>query len=160
MKYGKLLKGGLELAGAAALVAVSMGAFSRPSRREIRERAGRRSELSGRYDLPLDASHIIHSRQFPAYDHPENGIYLTIEEHLIYHEIFRPKPWLIGLSPRNNEMAIRSLRNRLDMALRKNNVQPLTPEGIIQVEDLLAELVADHCKRLDIANPFDQLLGM
>ena len=144
----------------AGLAVATTTAFSRPVRREIRSRAGRRSELSGRYDIPLDASHIIHSRQYPQYDSPLNGLYLTVEEHLLYHEQFASNPRLIGLSARNNRMAILSLRNRTDMALHENGVEPLISVEKTALMEILIRLVGEQCKKMGIRSPFDSLFGM
>jgi hypothetical protein len=103
-----------------AIQQYSQMAFGKKTREEIRERAGNRSEVSGRDDMPLHASHFFHGRGEAEQD-KGNGILLTVAEHVAQHMKYRDNPEDIGLSRRENEWAIFILvRNVVDW-VRGNN---------------------------------------
>lgn len=90
--------------------------FSYQSKEKIKERVRRRygrlcSERSGIYGVPLEASHRNHQR-CNGYDDPKNGELLTIYEHLLVHEGWSTQNTL-GLSKRDNDFAIRSIKERI-----------------------------------------------
>lgn len=88
-------------------------AFTREVRREIGNRAGWKSELSGlssRDGYNLHAAHLNHDRQREDYNSPTNGLMMTVEEHLRHHESYRGRAHLIGLTEEGNEWAIRKLQ--------------------------------------------------
>lgn len=76
--------------------------FSKEVSREIKKRGGWRSEISGESGR-LDAAHIDHSKSNPDYNSPENGVSMTIFEHLVDHVARHGKN---GLPKPQNEWAI------------------------------------------------------
>jgi hypothetical protein len=84
-------------------------AFSKRSRDIIRRRAGGRSELSGRVDTEMHCSHINHNHNRRDYDSPDNGLYLTVPEHLAYHLLAVCDARSIGLSESENSFAVNTL---------------------------------------------------
>lgn len=95
-------------------------AFTKASREKIWQRAEGRSELSGDYQH-LECAHLDHSRSNPDYNNPDNGLLVTIYEHLNSPEVghipqreFYPEsPLPNGLTPEWNEAAIRLIEQRL-----------------------------------------------
>lgn len=152
----RVVKWGYPLIG---IVGVSLLAFSRGARREVRIRAGYKSEISGRDDMPLDASHIIHARRYPKYNDPTNGVLMTIEEHLWYHEAFEAFPRLVGLSYQNNQKAVNSLRDRLETALYERQLQREDEFKKQQFLEIMIRIVGEKCRKLGLPNPFDRLYG-
>lgn len=104
----------LTMIGLSALVIKEIGrfGFSFDVREKIRKRAGHKSELSGTPDEVerCECAHIDHNRENPDYNNPENGIYMTVTEHLIDH---LTRAGANGLSEEHNNMAIRSLESRV-----------------------------------------------
>lgn len=76
--------------------------FSREVAFEIKKRAGWKSEVSGDSGR-LEAAHIDHSKSNPSYNTPENGVSMTVFEHLVDHFARHGKN---GLPPAQNEWAI------------------------------------------------------
>lgn len=100
----------------AAIGMLSMSAFSRPSRREIMERARYKSELSERNDRPRECSHLNHYFQRyykEEYNSPDNGVYCLDIEHYAYHLMFRAEPHLIGMTLEGNEYALDKIHDRI-----------------------------------------------
>lgn len=87
------------------------GAFTKPVRMEIKERANWISELSGENDRPLVCAHFRHKggRKKGRFDYAENGLYVTDIEHLAHHKLFERQTEKIGLSTDQNDFAIYSL---------------------------------------------------
>lgn len=82
LKAGHLLKiGALTAIG----IYFTTNAFTRSVRRQIWERAGGVSELSGRSDWPRECSHYNHDREYIDYNNPNNGILVLRGEHYIQH---------------------------------------------------------------------------
>lgn len=79
-------------------------AFSKEVRRIILQKARYRSELSGHSHLPLDASHLDHTRN-KTYNEPWRGEALTILEHCAYHVAHIGFAEQIGLSEDYNRWA-------------------------------------------------------
>lgn len=79
--------------------------FSKEVRKQILKRAGWKSEVSGDGGK-IEAAHIDHSRDNPKYDTPENGISMTIFEHLVDHVTRHGKN---GLPPHQNEWAAKKI---------------------------------------------------
>ncbi len=102
----------LEVGLITATVIVAQGAFSWASRREIEGRAGSASELSGRFDRPLEASHNNHTR-CESYDRPGNGRLVLDTEHFAYHLLYRDSALDIGLTETQNEWALKQIWNRI-----------------------------------------------
>ena len=92
------------------LLALSMWAFPSRTRKRIVQRAGGRSEVSGRSDIPLEASHIRHGE-----GGSKNGILMTVIEHLAFHERAERDgaSEKIGLNPVQNGWAIGMLQKRV-----------------------------------------------
>lgn len=98
-------------------VELSNYAFSLQSRNKIRDRARSKlgyvgSEVSGvpEWEEHMEAAHIDHSRDNPDYDNPENGVLMTVAEHLVDHI---EREGRNGLSRRHNLEAIQSLKQRV-----------------------------------------------
>lgn len=89
--------------------------FSDRVRREIKKRANGKSEISKRDDLPLEASHLFHSKD-PMHNNEENGKLMTIFEHFWYHLLHRGKAREIGLTEYQNEWATDQIRKRCEIA--------------------------------------------
>lgn len=103
-----------QIGATIALVELGTGAFSWATRQIIKQRAGGVSELSGTNGVPMHCSHIDHRRDIPNYDDPENGLYVTIYEHLEQHLEAAKQPTRNGflpngLKPKWNEWAIGKL---------------------------------------------------
>ena len=86
-------------------------AFSLRARDLIRKRAGYKSEISGSKDF-LECGHKNHSRKYPGYDNPDNGVLMTIWEHLQDHTNRANDPNL-GLNKEQNDWAIARLKERI-----------------------------------------------
>lgn len=83
------------------------GAFSKPVRLEIKERANERSELSGENGRPLVCAHIMHrGHKKGRYNYSENGLLVTDIEHLAHHKLFEQNPRRIGLNKEQNKEII------------------------------------------------------
>ncbi len=89
------------------------GAFSLETKFQIKERAGNSSELSGENDRPLQCSHFNHDKNDSLYDSEDMGILVTDIEHFVYHLKYRKNPGRIGLSKKENRMAIKDLWNQV-----------------------------------------------
>jgi hypothetical protein len=87
-------------------------AFGKKTREDIRDRANNRSEVSGRDDMPLEASHFFHGRG-ESEQHQDNGILLTLAEHLVWHKKYENSPEDIGLNKAQNDWAIGQIFLRL-----------------------------------------------
>lgn len=102
--------------GAGLLIFESLTwSFSQFSRYSIKDRARRTqgrlvSELSGRWDMPLECAHFDHNKLNPEYDHPSNGVLMTVDEHLLDH-INRAGE--NGLTKDENDWAIKQLMIRV-----------------------------------------------
>lgn len=73
------------------------------------------SELSGEYKYVFERSHINHYFQkynHRRYNHPDNGLYVSIFEHLAYHMLFEDRPTEIGMTRAGNKFAIEKLQER------------------------------------------------
>jgi hypothetical protein len=90
-----------------------MAPFSEDIRLEIRERAGHKSELSGRTDRPLQCSHYNHLKSYDDYNNKDNGLLVTDIEHRQFHVRFEGKAGGIGLYEHHNAYAIRMLGKRI-----------------------------------------------
>lgn len=113
----------LNLASLGILAIALLTGFSMETRNKIRDRARAKlgylgSEKSGRRDEPLQCSHINHSKDFEGYDTPENGVLLTISEHLQEHIKTAGKN---GLSKENNDHAIASLRQQIHIFYKQKD---------------------------------------
>lgn len=95
-----------------------MSPFTGEGIAEIKKRSKGRSELSGRTDRPLECSHFDHTRN-ERYNLPENGIRLTVIEHLAYHLFFRDNASKIGLSEWGNDRAIDLCMQRATVFMEK-----------------------------------------
>lgn len=107
-------------------------AFSRNTKRLIVERAiekyGRpASEISGRDDMPLQAAHIDHDRSNPHYDDPDNGVLMTIDEHLKDHILREGEN---GLTKAGNKMAIDLLSREIQDLLDKEQLQRVVADAL------------------------------
>jgi len=101
-------------------------AFSRGTRQEIIRRATDRfgypaSEISGRNDMPLQAAHINHNRRNPHYDDPDNGILMTVDEHLQDHI---EREGCNGLTKAGNRLAIDLLSRQLEDLNKVHDIDP------------------------------------
>lgn len=88
-------------------------AFSLKVRKEIGKRAGWKSEISGKsfWDgWVLHMAHKNHDKSDPNYDTAEQGICVTVEEHLQMHEEAVGHAEDIGLQECQNNYAIRKLK--------------------------------------------------
>ena len=81
--------------------------FESRTKWEIKERAERKSELSGREDRPMQCAHLIHGKKYNK--NPEMGMYVTDIEHLAHHLMHQQRPRAIGLSRNANDGAIETL---------------------------------------------------
>lgn len=99
--------------GAIFAVAIPVGlAYLKKIRQEIKERAGNKSELSGRSDRPLEAAHLDHTRG-DDYQDPNNGILCTDIEHAAHHIIHQGNAEAIGLGEHQNEWAVGTILTRV-----------------------------------------------
>ena len=89
---------------------ISLGAFSRKVRREIFERDGGKSVISGETEN-LEAAHINHDKKSPDYNKAHNGRMLTTAEHLQIDHIDRAGR--NGLPENHNNYAVDMLKKRL-----------------------------------------------
>lgn len=78
------------------------------------------SELSGNDDEPLECAHWDHSPKNPRYNHPSNGRLLTLSEHLRDHI---QREGNNGLSIKDNQRAIATLRKRLKMHYKESKAE-------------------------------------
>jgi hypothetical protein len=95
------------------ILLLSQFAFSKSSARKIGQRAGWKSEISGKsfWDgWSLQMAHFNHDKSNPNYDKPESGICVTVEEHLKMHEDAVGNEESIGLCVQANNYAIRMLK--------------------------------------------------
>src|SRR5258706_15975665 len=78
--------------------------FSDNVRKSMRKRAGYKSEISGTPDteVPCECSHFDHSRRNPMYDDLSNGQYVTIYEHLAFHQTWT-RTHNLGLNRADNQ---------------------------------------------------------
>jgi hypothetical protein len=120
MNRERLVHTALEIAATASVAFLLTNAFSKKTRREIWERAGGVSELSGEGGR-VECAHYNHDRSGPAYDDPNNGLLVTIYEHLHSDEVghvpqrqyYPQDPLPNGLKPEWNEWAIKKIEERL-----------------------------------------------
>ena len=87
------------------LLAVSICAFSKRSRKKIRDRDGNKSAESGKGGV-LQAAHYNHDKRNPNYNKPENGRLLTKREHYLDHFNNHGSN---GLSKENNLQSLKGL---------------------------------------------------
>ena len=99
----------IDTLSAAGLACVGLMAFPKKVRKEIVERAGGVSELSGRSDRPMEAGHLYHGVQ-----EVDNGLLVTDQEHLAWHELFMGRAGEIGLTEDQNNWACRSVLQRCE----------------------------------------------
>lgn len=67
------------------------------------------------YATGMESSHIVHSRDRESYGYnwPDfDSTLLLVEEHYVFHEMFRGYPWLIGLTYNENNFASRETAKR------------------------------------------------
>ena len=112
-------------------------AFRQKGKREINQRAGGKSEVSGRDDMPLHASHFFHGKG-EENQSSGNGFLATVSEHYAYHLKHRDEPENIGLNRRENEWALFMLiRNVVDAIRGKGgSMQDVVEEIETAKEDL------------------------
>ena len=97
---------------------LSRYAFSSRTKDEIKKRAREThngkllSELSHTNGVPMECAHIDHSKSNPDYDTPQNGVYVTIYEHLQDHI---NREGQNGLSVHANKLAIEALQERIQI---------------------------------------------
>lgn len=87
-------------------------AFSKKSAMAIGQRAGWKSEISGKsfwLGWVLHMAHLDHTKD-ETYDDPSRGICVTVEEHLQMHEEAQGHAEEIGLTEDQNTWAIRMLK--------------------------------------------------
>lgn len=154
MKAREIASATLALAATAALLT---SGFSRETWYILRVRANGRSEVSGRFDWPLQASHINHNKKDERYDSPEMGISMTLVEHYVYHLAFELYPECIGLDFHGNKSAIASLRSQIRKFCKKAGRNQPTVEELEMSMQLVREKVAAHCDEYGIQNPFMEL---
>lgn len=87
---------------------LSQFAFSSRVRKEIRDRDGNKSVLSGSTEH-LEVAHINHSKRNPKYNDPSNGRVLSTAEHLWDHI---NRDGRNGLTPHQNSWAIMRILER------------------------------------------------
>lgn len=85
--------------------------FSPEIRKEIFRRDSHQSRISGKGGR-LEAAHIDHSRSNVLYNHPDNGMVMTIGEHLIDHVARHGKN---GLTRGQNYWAVQAIIDRMFM---------------------------------------------
>lgn len=147
MEREKAIKLGMSAVATAALAsALSTLAFSRRSKTTIQRRADYRSEWSGERHMPLEASHIDHTRD-KDYDNPERGEYITTLEHLAYHVYWQRNPRYIGLEPQANDYAVQKLTERVEKFYRKSGVQVADMQGYIREQ--VSQKIEDHIDLID-----------
>lgn len=97
---------------------LSRYAFSSRTKDEIKKRAREThngkllSELSHTNGVPMECAHIDHSKSNPDYDTPQNGVYVTIYEHLNDHI---NREGQNGLPVYYNKLAIKALQERIEI---------------------------------------------
>ena len=94
------------------ILLLSECAFSKSSAKKIGQRAGWKSEISGKSfweGWMLHMAHILHTKD-ETYDDPSRGICVTVEEHLQMHEKAKGHARDIGLTESGNNYAIKKLK--------------------------------------------------
>lgn len=119
-------------------------AFSRHTRRLIVERVVEKhgkpvSEISGRDDMPLQAAHINHDKKSPDYDNPDNGILMTVDEHLRDHISREGKN---GLTIAGNKLAIELLSKQIEDLTDRQTLNTVITEALRE------KLLAPRPKRI------------
>lgn len=99
----------IPIAVLSATYYIATAAFTKPSRRQIIKRDGG-CVARGEHLGALEAAHIDHSRDNPAYDDPSNGRALCTQHHLEDHIRRHGRN---GLSKSANKWAINALRGKL-----------------------------------------------
>lgn len=118
-------------------------AFSHRIRALIKERAGYKSELSGRRDRPLEVAHLDHQHN-ANYNSEENGILLTDIEHAGHHIRHRGNAEAIGLAEHQNEWAIGAILTRVFNFSRSNGIpDEQTQAEIQQAVETLSNIEVD-----------------
>lgn len=101
--------------GLAITFGVATAAFSQHTKVFISDRANSLPELQPKYQRlknePLECMHLNHKRTV-RYDESNNGLLVTITQHLAYHMMYKDTPGEIGLSKMANENAINALKSR------------------------------------------------
>lgn len=129
-------------------------AFNKNSRDSIHARADECSEITGNDSRPLEASHINHRRSYQGYNWPENGVLMTDEEHMIYHQTFVGTASAIGLSERRNNEAIGALEQRVGQHNAENGITDLSPEARTSLARKIMTVVSKICRQTDQNNPY------
>jgi len=134
---------------------IAMMRFPRGVRNVIIARANRLSEVTHRQDRPLECSHINHARNTGYYANPLNGVYMTDEEHLVYHEYFTDNPLPIGLTRDQNDWAVDKIKERVDQFNILHERRPMSERSAMELIDIMMQIVGDKCLRLGSPNPFE-----
>ena len=95
-------------------------AFTRSVRRQIWERANNVSEISGRSDFPRECSHFNHDRNYPYYNHPDNGQLVLRNEHYMIHY---DEEGQNGLSEEGNQFALEKIWERMTDVERREVIE-------------------------------------
>lgn len=111
MRYERLLIPSLALIATAEL---SRWAFSQRTRHVIYDRAKGVSEISGKNTEPMQCAHLDHTHGTNYYNSPDNGLLLTLREHLMDHIIRGGRN---GLAMEANEWAIGTLYQQVTREL-------------------------------------------
>ncbi len=98
-----------------ALAELASLAFSRPVKKEIKERDGRECTGEGFHAGILEAAHIDHSHANPLYNDPSNGKLLCTAHHLEDHVL---RAGQNGLTTAENDGAITTVAKRLGAIIR------------------------------------------
>lgn len=102
---------------------LSVGAFSKDSRKSIWKRDKGKSVWSGETE-GLTVAHINHDKTSPKYDDPDNGRLLTNREQYIDH-FNRHGTVSIGLTEPKNKQALGILYHSLDDKQREGLPKPI-----------------------------------
>ena len=97
---------------ASLLLFTSTWAASLATKSIVKNRAKYRSEWSQSRDMPLEVSHIDHTKDAD-YDSPDTVEYITLLEHLAYHIYWQRNPANIGLNRHSNKWAIEQITDSL-----------------------------------------------
>lgn len=99
--------------------------FSAEIKKQIKNKAKHRSELSRENSRPLVCAHLRHKggrEPSPYTERRSMGRLVTDIEHLVHHELFRGKERVIGLTEKQNEWTIAKLRERVLDYDNENNI--------------------------------------
>lgn len=126
----------VPLLSTVALGAIIFDAFPKKQRDKIKKRAGGISEITGDDDMPMEASHLVHGD-----NNADNGVFVTILEHLGFHELFMNRADRIGLTEEANNWAMQRIIERCEDWAIQNGVYIDYPDKLAEIKELWKEFL-------------------